>query len=160
MKKIILSLLALGMIVLSCGCGGNIEIDMKEFCNDMKNDVKFAAPVEEAYINVAKMHFNVPEETEFYVYYGSSTYPDCFCIFKAAKEEDKEAIYEAIDAKKNSLITTYESYAPEEVDKINACFLEEHGDYVIFAISSDRNGIKEVMKKYFGQANATNPRKI
>ena len=140
MKKItaIISALVLSIMCLS-GCGGS-EIDMTEAANSLLTGVTFAEELQPTSENISlrRLGLNEADVESCIAYASTNAVVDEFAIVKATNPEGVES---SID----SQIQTYQSYAPDEVAKLNNAIVQVSGDYVIYVVSSDNTAAQSVV---------------
>ncbi len=144
MKKItaIISALVLSIMCLS-GCGGS-EIDMTEAANSLLTGVTFAEELQPTSENISlrRLGLNEADVESCIAYASTNAVVDEFAIVKATNPEGVES---SIRSHIDSQIQTYQSYAPDEVAKLNNAIVQVSGDYVIYVVSSDNTAAQSVV---------------
>lgn len=144
MKKItaIVSALVLSIMCLA-GCGGS-EIDMTAAANSLLTGVTFAEELQPTSENIALKRLGINEaDVESCIAYASTNaVVDEFAVVKATNPEGVES---SIRSHIDSQIQTYQSYAPDEVAKLNSAIVQVSGDYVIYVVSSDNTAAQSVV---------------
>ena len=124
MKKLVFGLAAVMMCVSLAGCGGK-AVDINELASALSSDGKFAEQLTEVS--------------------GTPAVVDEITIFKTSDTESvKEKAEQHIEKQK----TTYTSYAPNEVSKLDDCVVETVGDYVIVCVSEDSSSVQSIIDQY------------
>lgn len=144
MKKItvMISAFALSAMCLA-GCGGK-EIDMTAAANGILSGVAFAEELQPTSENISlkRLGVNAGDVESCVAYTGTNAVVDEFAIIKAVNPEGVEA---SIRDHIASQIETYQSYAPDEVAKLNSAIVEISGDYVIYVVSPDNAAAQAVV---------------
>lgn len=144
MKKIIAIISALILsIVCLAGCGGS-EIDMTAAANSLLTEVTFAEELQPTSENIALRRLGINEtDVESCIAYASTNaVVDEFAVVKATNPEGVES---SIRSHIDSQIQTYQSYAPDEVEKLNSAIVQVSGNYVIYVVSSDNSSAQSVV---------------
>ena len=137
MKKILTAFTAFALSVMCLtGCGGAKELDMNSVSNGILNGVSFAEQLQQTSEKIALKRLGVDEaDVESCVAYTSTNaVVDEFAVIKATNTENVEAAIRTHIANQSA---TYESYAPNEVAKLNDAIVQIAGDYVIYVVSTD-----------------------
>ena len=130
MKKLVFGLAAVMMCVSLAGCGGK-AVDINELASALSSDGKFAEQLTEVSSDIAEKRYMISD--------GEIT------IFKTSDTESvKEKAEQHIEKQK----TTYTSYAPNEVSKLDDCVVETVGDYVIVCVSEDSSSVQSIIDQY------------
>ena len=136
MKKIITALTAFVITVMCItGCGGS-SIDINTVSNGVLTGVTFAEQLQQTSEKIAlkRLGINEADIEECVAFTSTNAVVDEFAIVKASNIDNVTA---AIDAHIANQISTYESYAPDEVAKLKDAIVKTVGDYVIYVVSSD-----------------------
>ena len=115
------------MCVSLAGCGGK-AVDINELASALSSDGKFAEQLTEVSSDIAEKRYMISdgEVEECVSYTGTPAVVDEITIFK----------------------TTYTSYAPNEVSKLDDCVVETVGDYVIVCVSEDSSSVQSIIDQY------------
>ena len=136
MKKIITALTAF-IITVMCitGCGGS-SLDINTVSNGILTGVTFAEQLQQTSEKIAlkRLGINEADIEECVAFTSTNAVVDEFAIVKASNIDNVTA---AIDTHIANQISTYESYAPDEVAKLKDAIIKTAGDYVIYVVSSD-----------------------
>lgn len=101
--------------------------------------------------DVTAYHYSV--ETDWYSEYASlaatAASADEIVIFKAASDDTVDDLETALDAYLEKRKGDFESYAPDEYDKLTQCNVITKGDYVCLIVSSDNDTAEEKFNSYF-----------
>jgi len=141
MKKLVFGLAAVMMCVSLAGCGGK-AVDINELASALSSDGKFAEQLTEVSSDIAEKRYMISdgEVEECVSYTGTPAVVDEITIFKTS---DTESVKEKAEQK-----TTYTSYAPNEVSKLDDCVVETVGDYVIVCVSEDSSSVQSIIDQY------------
>ena len=145
MKKIIAGISALALSILCLtGCGGGKELDLTAASNTVLTSVSFAEQLQPASEKIALKRLGVNEaDVESCVAYASTNaVVDEFAIIKTTNPGNVES---AIQQHVAAQIATYQSYAPNEVTKLDSAIVKTTGDYVIYVVSSDNASAQSVV---------------
>ncbi|HIT85662.1 MAG TPA: DUF4358 domain-containing protein [Candidatus Ornithomonoglobus intestinigallinarum] len=125
------------------GCGAK-EIDLTEASNSILTGTTFAEELQPTSENIALKRLGVDASSvESCVAYASTNaVVDEFAVIKAT---DTAAVETAIRNHIASQIEIYQSYAPDEVAKLNSAVVAVSGDYVIYVVSSDSASAQSVV---------------
>ena len=146
MKKLVFGLAAVMMCVSLAGCAGN-AVDINELASALSSDGKFAEQLTEVSSDIAEKRYMISdgEVEECVSYTGTPAVVDEITIFKTSDTESvKEKAEQHIETQK----TTYTSYAPNEVSKLDDCVVETVGDYVIVCVSEDSSSVQSIIDQY------------
>ena len=146
MKKLVFGLAAVMMCVSLAGCGGK-AVDINELASALSSDGKFAEQLTEVSSDIAEKRYMISdgEVEECVSYTGTPAVVDEITIFKTSDTESvKEKAEQHIETQK----TTYTSYAPNEVSKLDDCVVETVGDYVIVCVSEDSSSVQSIIDQY------------
>lgn len=146
MKKLVFGLAAVMMCVSLAGCGGK-AVDINELALALSSDGKFAEQLTEVSSDIAEKRYMISdgEVEECVSYTGTPAVVDEITIFKTSDTESvKEKAEQHIEKQK----TTYTSYAPNEVSKLDDCVVETVGDYVIVCVSEDSSSVQSIIDQY------------
>ena len=137
MKKLVLGLAAVMMCVSLAGCGGK-AVDINELASALSSDGKFAEQLTEVSSDIAEKRYMISdgEVEECVSYTGTPAVVDEITM--------KEKAEQHIETQK----TTYTSYAPNEVSKLDDCVVETVGDYVIVCVSEDSSSVQSIIDQY------------
>lgn len=67
-------------------------------------------------------------------------------LFKCAGKEAAARVKAKAEERAQSQKTAYESYAPQEIPKLDDAVIKSEGDYVFYVVSTDSAKIEEVFK--------------
>ena len=139
MKKLVFGLAAVMMCVSLAGCGGK-AVDINELASALSSDGKFAEQLTEVSSDIAEKRYMISDgEVEECVSYTGTP-----AVVDEITESVKEKAEQHIEKQK----TTYTSYAPNEVSKLDDCVVETVGDYVIVCVSEDSSSVQSIIDQY------------
>ncbi|MCD8390574.1 MAG: DUF4358 domain-containing protein [Firmicutes bacterium] len=136
MKKITAVIAGVIMLLMLAACGESISLDVNTAADALAENVEFSEELTEVSSNIALKKYGLDEETvsEAAAYCGTAAVVDEIAVFKT---EDTEAVEEKAREHIASQKESYESYAPNEVPKLDAAVIETVGDCVIVCVSND-----------------------
>lgn len=166
MKKInkCITAAALAAVLMLAGCDNKTEnsSDNSSAVNSKQTDnsVSISDKTQSLLDTVEFPEMNAASESLLDTLFGISTedlseysvyicptgaYPDEFGIF-VAKDESKAAdIKDKLDARVENQRSTYETYTPDEMYKLDNCFVKMNGNTVIYAICADNSKAEEIL---------------
>lgn len=166
-KKIAAILTAAAMCAALSGCGGNTPsapeqstadsaVSNSEISGglDSKTDaLKEAVTLPKGMVDVKadtlKDRFGIEEadvaELSAYVC-GSGAMPDEFGVFRAKDADAAKRVADALNKRIEQQRKTFKDYTPNEMYKFDDCFVEIHGNVVIYAVCADNSKAKELLK--------------
>lgn len=170
MKKVIVCLLVLSMMVLTAGCGSNVDVSAEKDNNDESKSVNydFTAAELAKYIR-DNVEFTdsmdtVDNSVLFDVYeLDSSKVADACSYFSTGATAEEITVMTADDANLDDNITaisdaynvrilnqieSFTSYSPEEVVKLSNPLIMEVGNTVVMVVCNDRDNAKQVILDY------------
>ncbi|MDE6729111.1 MAG: DUF4358 domain-containing protein [Oscillospiraceae bacterium] len=77
---------------------------------------------------------------------GSGAMPEEFGIFVAKDADAAKRVAEALNKRVEMQRKTFKDYTPDEMYKFDDCFVETNGSTVVYAICSDNEKAKELLK--------------
>lgn len=145
MKKLIIfiSLVAIAALLIGCGRDGYSD---SVLCRDILDSSKEKAPVDMGYRSFDSEYIKA--------YFDSSLFEDCdirysllaedineFGVFRSKDKKDAKKLYDNVNNYLAELKTDkrafIESYAPEQIPKLDNAEVRRYGNYVVYAILSD-----------------------
>lgn len=154
MKKITVLIFAACLFIAAfAGCGENTKvqnIDLPAMATDLKDNGGFSdilSPVEK---DVAAKLYGVDASSvsDSQVYCSTKATTEEIGLFKCADEASAEKLLAAAEARVESQRTTYSSYAPAEMPKLDDAIVKQSGDYIVYIVSADSAKAKKVLDKY------------
>lgn len=136
MKKILTAFTAFALTIMCLtGCGSS-SIDMNAVSNGILTGVSFAEQLQQTSekITLKRLGINEADIESCIAYTSTNAVVDEFAVIKASNVDN---VADAISTHIANQISTYESYAPDEVTKLNNAVVQIVGDYVIYVVSPD-----------------------
>ena len=105
-------------------------------------------------IEVNQKNFEIKYEigddvySDFSVYWTTGADADEVCIIKA-KENKAEDVKKAVEGRKQAQMDVFESYAPEQYDKLKNSEVKTEGDYVYWVCTEDDSKAEDTLLSYF-----------
>lgn len=85
---------------------------------------------------------------DYSVYFSSMATPEEVAVFQVNSPEQASAVMDACRARQASQVQSYESYAPDQVEKLNNAMIGNVGDLVYYIVTPDTDAVKKVLKKH------------
>jgi len=87
--------------------------------------------------------------SEFVIYQAMmNVHSDEFAVFKVKDKEKISEIESAIENRVKELNKIWETYLPDQHEKVKNYIIEKNGNYVIFAITNDQAKVKEIFNNF------------
>lgn len=144
MKKISAAFAVLALsISLMTGCGSK-SIDANVVSQGILGGVQFAEQLSQVSdkISIKRLGLNADDVDSCTAYTSTNAVVDEFAVIKATNPDNVESAIHAHIANQKA---TYESYAPNEVAKLDNAVVEKVGDYVIYVVSTDGSAAQSVV---------------
>ena len=148
--------LILALLVMMCACGASDPAGSSLSVN--VHDVAAAIVATDAFTDVTTENTNgqalsvyqLDEDSvsDYSVYFSSMATPEEIAIFEVSSPEQASTVLDACKARQSSQVQSYESYAPDQVDKLNNAIIENVGDYVLYIVSKNPDTVKKVLRQY------------
>ncbi|MBE5039536.1 DUF4358 domain-containing protein [Ructibacterium gallinarum] len=139
-RSIIVLISVLVCLLVMGGCGGqNVTLDTEAAAETLTALDIFDEPLEKMDNDVARKLYQVEEDTvkNMAVYTGTAAVVDEVSVWEAKDAAAATKIEEAIKSRIESQKTSYASYRPEEVPKLENAVTVRRGNYVVFCVSKD-----------------------
>lgn len=146
MKKIILMITAVIICIAISACGEQ-TIDIEQLSQQLISEGTFGEELFRISDDIAQKRYGIEdgEVEECISSTGTAAVVDEVTIFKAAKPEIvKEKAEKYIESQKSS----YSSYRPDEVPKLNDSIVAMKGSYVIICVSEDSSAAQNIIDEY------------
>lgn len=149
MKNFLISIISL-LLAFCCVACGNFTLESDKLEKDVIDNVKFSSPLEEIdNVDTINVLYALPEGvTANSVWRGNSISADEFCIFTASDSSGADATEQMALERISSQKETYQSYAPDEVTKLNNAIISKKGNYVVLLVTDDYENGKSIIDKY------------
>lgn len=158
MKKKLLSLLILPVMLFSACSGGSepakevTPVGAKAVADEVISAVGITSAVEKGTSDLKDYYTSVEPsmvtEACFYLS-GSGVYPDEICVIKVKNEADLEAVKDAARKHLDRQISTFESYSPDEMYKLDTAQLytvkrgADGENFVVLLATADNDAAKK-----------------
>ena len=84
-----------------------------------------------------------------YVIAGSGATPDEIMIIELVDESNVAEVITMMEDRKTQISDLFETYAVDEMSKVESCVIESKGNYVFFAICNDNDKAKKIFTDSF-----------
>lgn len=146
--------LAMTMIFLLCACSGSggsdsdSSVDVHQMAADIVATGAFTDVQTENTNGQALSVYGLDEDSvsDYSVYFSSMATPEEVAIFKVSSPEQESAVLDACKARQSSQVQSYESYAPDQVEKLNNAIIASSGDVVYYIVTKDNDTVKKVLQ--------------
>lgn len=144
MKKIITTIAALALSVACLTGCGSTEIDTNAVSQGILNGVQFEEQLSQMSdkISIKRLGLNADDVESCIAYTSTNAVVDEFAVIKATNSDNVTASLNEHIANQKA---TYESYAPNEVTKLDNAVVKTVGDYVIYVVSTDGTAAQGVV---------------
>ena len=149
MKKVIVIVLATMFLLAACGGGTPSETEQAKSFEEIRSALETNLDMEQfTEMDEKAMAYNFDingEDVEKFVYYGPRTNITTseFLILQVKSQDDVSALKEKIDKRAETLYKDFESYVPEEADKVEKRYYKVVGDVMIHVIAHDVDRIED-----------------
>lgn len=149
MKKLSCLILIAVLVLSLTACGGKeVTLNIDKLASDLMSADIFVDQLSSS----SDINFDVSGQvgvdvslcSDYCYYIGSSVTGEEFGIFECKSEKDAKTVKTQLEARQATLISLYQSYSPEAVERVNASILETAGNYVIF-VSADNSSKAETI---------------
>ena len=157
MHKSLSILLIVAVLLLTlCACGSSEEVpsdsqlDVHQVAADIVATGAFTDVTTENTNGQAVSVYGLSEDTilDYSVYFSSMATPEEVAVFKVSSPEQTSVVLEACKARQSSQVQSYETYAPDQVEKLNNAMIANTGDVVYYIVTKDTEAVKSVLKNY------------
>ncbi len=151
MKTKILAFVSICVLLLGLtACGGNSDGQTQksaaEIADEIHNTQTFQDTLNAIDTDMLKDYYRIDEadlsDSKVYVS-GSFSTAEEIAVFKASSEQAVENIKKAIDTRLEDLKLAFESYAPDEMTKINNPVLVTKGTMVVLVLADDTSTVSD-----------------
>lgn len=146
-KKITVFLSMIICAVSIAGCSSAKNIDIEALAEDLLNNGIYAEELSTVSAQITEKRYALTEDEveEAVAYAGTNAVVDEIAIFKA---KDVESVSNKVAEHIAVQTSTYESYRPSEVSKLEDSVVRVVGDYVILCVSEDSARAEEIIEEY------------
>lgn len=135
MKKVLTVIAGIAAAAMLAACG-TAQIEPQTLADSLSGVINFSEQLTPLSENITLKRYGLDETlvTEAAGYAGTQAVVDEIAVFKTA---DADAVIEKVNARLSAQETSYTSYAPDEVPKLQDAVVESVGDCVIVCVSED-----------------------
>ncbi|GMQ62488.1 DUF4358 domain-containing protein [Vallitalea maricola] len=151
MKRFICILLtmAIGLFTL-VGCGGkdkDITIDISALAGDLTSKIEFQDDLTKIEGNSVESIYQIDYAVSSEVYVSSGATAEEVAVFELKDEKEADNAYKAAEERIDAQKQAFESYVPEEMEKLDNAVVKKIGKYVIVCVAND-NTSEDIIVTY------------
>lgn len=152
MKKIMLTMMALCLFVTAfAGCGGKSnekEYDLEALSSEIVASDAFSDILNQVNPDIAPTFygFDAADVESMSLYCSTGATTEEVGIFKCKDEDAASRVLEKAKERVDFQKTSYESYAPAEVPKLNDAIVKAEGVYVFYIVANDYTAVNKILK--------------
>lgn len=96
------------------------------------------------------MNYSLPEGTfaDGVLFMGFNISADTMLVAKLSEDADRDAVMEALEANKQSLVDTFSWYVPSNLPKAEDARMVIEGDYVLFLVADNADAGEQVFRDF------------
>ncbi len=153
-KLLILSLVFLLALYALSGCGGKqqatVQFDPQEAADALFASEAFSDILSPIQTNIAAMLYDVPEANidACSVYCSTGATAEEIAVFRCTDEAAAAALKKAAEQRIEAQKDAYESYAPQEIPKLENALLRSSGAYVVCVVADNYDAVTPVLDRY------------
>ena len=155
-KRLSYLFLALILLLALCACGSSEEtasdspLDVHQVAADIVATGAFTDVTTENTNGQALSVYGLAEDTvlDYSVYFSSMATPEEVAVFEVSSPEQASTVMDACKARQSTQVQNYETYAPDQVEKLNNAIIANVGDVVYYIVTNDPDAVKSVLKEY------------
>ena len=155
MKKLLILAVSLAMLLALCACGGGSgsqakEIDLDALAAELMDSGAFTDILSQPADGVAARlyDFEDGDVTKCVMYTGTGATAEEIFLAQAANGDAASALKTACEQRVENQKLAFRSYAPGEVEKLDAAVIAASGNYVILVVSSDAAAVRGIVESY------------
>ena len=152
LKRVFAAILTLVLLLALTACGDkNVTIDTAA----LESDINGAGLFVDTLVKLSDATIGGQVETDVSgctskVYYaGMGATAEEWGVFECASAKDAKALKTALETHRDNLLTTYSSYAPDAVPRIQNAVIRQKGQYVLFITAEKYDDAAKIADKYF-----------
>lgn len=152
MKKIVLTMMSLCIFITAfAGCGGKSgekEYDVDTLSAEIVASSAFSDILSQVKPDIAPTFygFDAADVESMSLYCSTGATTEEVGIFKCKDADAASRVLEKAKERVSFQKTSYESYAPAEVPKLNDAIVKADGVYVFYIVASDYSPVKSILK--------------
>lgn len=155
-KRLSVLLLALVLLLCLCACGNNEEtasnnqMDVHQIAADIVATGAFTDVNTENTNGQALSVYGLNEDSvlDYSVYFSSMATPEEVAVFEVSSPEQASAVMDACKARQSTQVQNYETYAPDQVEKLSNAMIANAGNVVYYIVTNDSDAVKSILKNY------------
>lgn len=151
MKKISLSILSLCLILVGfTGCvqvAEPVEYDLQTLSNQLKESGAFSDILSPVTLDIAAQFYGIETSkiAEYSMLCSTGATTEEIALFKCTNVDSAAKVMTAAKARVETQRTTYESYAPGEMPKLDDAIVIQNDVYVFYIVSADASKAQTVL---------------
>lgn len=152
---VLITLIVVGGLLLTAGCGEDSE-EKKEYnvnatalAEELVAKVKFDSQMSIIDPSFLSVSYIIEEGVEAVSYKAGGQLADEVTIFTAPNEKIAKKMLSNVKDYLDERSELFADYAADEVAKIEKCFAEQKGKYVVLCITNDIDNAKTIINKAF-----------
>ncbi len=154
MKKFIIGLLALALVLTAAACSEKtVDVDMDALRSEIQAadlfDDSLVSARESVITDVVGLDVSKCESAEYYM--GSGATGEEYGLFVCKNASSAKELVKELEARRDDLYKTYESYSTEALPRIENAVIEQSGVYVVFIIADNYAGAQSVADAAFSK---------
>lgn len=155
MKRLTVLLMAVMMMCVGCGGGKSTsdkkhEFDVKTLADELKSGITFEDELNESNDKVFFMKYGIDEEVvaKQMTYFSTNATTEEISVVECKDEDGTAKVKEAFENRIKDQKSTFESYAPDEVSRLDKAVVKVIGKYVILCVTADPDKANDIISKY------------
>ncbi|MBQ4523886.1 MAG: DUF4358 domain-containing protein [Lachnospiraceae bacterium] len=152
MKKTIAAMMVCLTLFAMTGCSDDKKedrvIDVHTMAQSLLNDITYEDQLTPVEGNMFQMIYGISEEdvTEYEAYVSTGATAEEITVIKAKDEATAEAIEEKLSDRVEAQKSSFASYIPKEVEKLDEAVVYQEGVYVILSISNEDEKAENIIE--------------
>ena len=153
MKKIALLLVAAMLACMMTACGGKEEthdFEVTELAKELRESIEYEDELTESRDAVFYMIYGVDESIvkNQSSYFSTNATTEEISVVECVDKDAAETVKKAFEERVKYQKATFESYAPEEVDRLDKALITVMGNYAVLCVTADVDRAMEIIDKY------------
>lgn len=152
MKKIVLTILSLCIFITAfAGCGGKSgekEYNLEALSAEIVASSAFSDILNQVNPDIAPVFygFDAADVESMILYCSTGATTEEVGIFKCTDKDAASRVLEKAQERVSFQKTSYESYAPAEVPKLDDAIVKADGVYVFYIVANDYSPVNKILK--------------
>ena len=128
----------------------NIQINIEGLAEEITKSNAFEDQLEkiDSEMTMQDYNFSTDEVEQLVSYQGSGATSEEIVILQVKGKNNINCVKEKMNTRLSERKEAFESYLPEEVEKIDNSILRVEGNYIILCIANDANTVNNVINEY------------